>query len=274
MIIHRTPRALRRFFRSPKGYLLLALTALITVASTVEGAARIAPGILGAVAAAALADIAIARWRRGIWLVPDGAVLTGLIVAMILDPAEPLHVPILTAAIAVASKYVFHSRWSNVFNPAALGLVAAYFVFGSAQSWWGALPDLPAAAILILLGIGVLVARHVNKLPMAITFLGVYFGLFTLTAFVGDPARVAEIFRAPDVHAALFFAFFMLDDPPTSPVRYVDQVTFGLIGAVASYAVFISLGAVYFLLAGALIANAWETLRRIEELSRGRATAT
>ena len=31
--------------------------------------------------------------------------------------------------------------------------------------------------------------------------------------------RVAEIFRAPDLHAVLFFAFFILTDPPTSPIE-------------------------------------------------------
>ena len=35
-------------------------------------------------------------------------------------------------------------------------------------------------------------------------------------AFAGDPAHVEELYRAPDLHAALYFAFFMVTDPPTS----------------------------------------------------------
>ena len=61
-------------------------------------------------------------------------------------------------------------------------------------------------------------------MPAVLAFLGSYYLLFTVTAFVGDPARVAELFRAPDLHAALFFAFFMVTDPPTSPPKQRDQI--------------------------------------------------
>jgi len=75
-------------------------------------------------------------------------------------------------------------------------------------------------------------------MPLTLTFLGVYFALFTLTTFVGNPLPVAEIFRTPDLEAALYFAFFILTDPPTSPAKYRDQIFCGIIVAVTSYAVF------------------------------------
>ena len=266
--------AVKRFFRTPKGYLLLVLTLLTVVAAPVEGIGRVMPGVVGAMLTAAVVDLSIVRWQRGVWFFPDGALLTGLIVALVLSPLEPVYVSIGTAAIAVASKYVFRSRWSNIFNPAALALVVAYFVFGSAESWWGSLPDLPTIAIVVVLGAGLFMADRVNKLPMAIAFLGSYFALFSASAFLGDPSRVAEIFRAPDVNAALFFALIMLDDPPTSPVRYLDQICYGLIVAVVSYAVFLTLGVEYYLLAGVLVGNLWETLRRWDEQPRPRTAAS
>jgi len=106
---------------------------------------------------------------------------------------------------------------------------------------------------------------------MVLVFLASYFALFTASAVLGDPARVAEVFRAPDAQAALFFALFMLDDPPTSPTRYADQVIFGLVVAVVSFAVFQALGAVYYLLAGVLVGNAWESLRRWDDRPRSKA---
>jgi hypothetical protein len=69
-------------------------------------------------------------------------------------------------------------------------------------------------------GGGVIVANRVNKVPLVLTFLTTYFALFTVTAFVGDPLKVAEIFRTPDIEAAMYFAFIILPDPPTSPVKY------------------------------------------------------
>jgi Na+-translocating ferredoxin:NAD+ oxidoreductase RnfD subunit len=93
-------------------------------------------------------------------------------------------------------------------------------------------------------------------------FLGVYFLLFTVAAYVGDPAKVSEIFRAPDLHAVLYFAFFMLTDPPTSPIRYSHQLICGIMNAVVAFAVFETLGAVHYLLAGLLVGNVWEAWRR------------
>jgi len=67
------------------------------------------------------------------------------------------------------------------------------------------------------------------------------------------------------VHAALYFAFFMVTDPPTSPPKHRDQVIFGAITATAAFAAFDLIGAAYFLLAGLLVANVWEGWRRRRE---------
>ena len=72
----------------------------------------------------------------------------------------------------------------------------------------------------------------------------------------------ASLFRAPDLHAVLYFAFFILTDPPTSPVKYRDQLICAVIVAVVSFAVFEWIGAVYYLLAGVLVGNVWEGWRR------------
>jgi len=87
-------------------------------------------------------------------------------------------------------------------------------------------------------------------------------GITSATAFVGNPQWVAEIFRPPDIQAVLYFAFIILTDPPTSPAKYPDQITCGVIVAVVSYAVFERFGVVYFLLAGVLVGNVWEAWRR------------
>jgi Na+-translocating ferredoxin:NAD+ oxidoreductase RnfD subunit len=254
-----------RFFKTPKGLLLLGLGALTLVALLGVGVSQALPDVLSAMLVAALVDAALRSVTRGDWAFPSGALLTGLIVALVLSPSENVYVAGLTAALAVASKYVFRTRWSNVFNPAALALVASYFLFGIEQSWWGALPTLPVVAVLLVLGVGVYIADRVNKLPLALTYLGAFFGLFALTAFLGNPTGVAEVFRSPDANAVLFLALFMLDDPPTSPNKYHDQVVFAVLAAVSSYAIYLTVGAVYYLPAGILVANAWESWRRVAE---------
>src|SRR5262249_16068035 len=160
--------------------------------------------------------------------------------------------------IAVVSKYIARTRSANIFNPAALALVATFYIFHTAQNWWGALPEVSPFALLFLFASGIFVADRVNKIPAVLVFLAIYFALFSVTAFLGNPGKVAEIFRTPDLHAVLYFAFFILTDPPTSPVKYGDQLLFGVIVAVISYAAFEWIGAAYYLLAGVLIGNVWE----------------
>ena len=260
--------ALIRYGRTPKGLVLIVLAILVAIASVREGVRLVIPGLAGAAGAAMLVDAPILRFREEEWLFPDGALITGLIIAMILSPHERWYVAAVTSVLAVLSKYVVRSRSANVFNPAALALVVTYYLFDTGQSWWGALPELPPAALAVLLVTGVFITTRVNKVPAVLAFLGSYFTLATLAAFAGDPGHVAELYRAPDLHAALFLAFLMVTDPPTSPPKRSDQFMYGVIAGVASYAVFAFVGAVHFLLAGVLVANGWEALRRLRLANR------
>lgn len=256
-----TGSATHRFFRTPKGLLIIVLAILVAMAAPREGIKLVAPGLVSAIIVAALIDLLVLRKLRNSWEFPSGAVLTGLIIAMILTPQEPWYVAVCTSAIAIVSKYILRTRSANVFNPAALALVFTFYIFNTGQSWWGALPDAAPFALVVLFITGTFVADRVNKIPLVLVFLGLYFALFTLTAFLGNPVKVAEVFRAPDLHAALFFAFFILTDPPTSPVRYADQFIYGVIVAIVSYAIFETVGAAYYLLAGVLVGNIWEAWR-------------
>jgi Na+-translocating ferredoxin:NAD+ oxidoreductase RnfD subunit len=255
-------RHVRRFVRTPKGIVLLILASIAGVALAREGAELTLPGILAAVGAAAALDLVWLRWLKGRWLFPSGAIITGLIVAMVLSPHEPLVVPFMASAIAIAGKRTVRLARVNVFNPSALGLVLSAIVFGSGQSWWGALPGFGTPGLFVVAASGVFVADRINKLPAVLAFVGVYFLVFTASSLLGDPADYADVFRRPDLHAALFFALFMLDDPPTCPVRYSDQFQFGAVIAAVSYLAFTMLGAIYFLPAGLLAGNLHEALRR------------
>lgn len=253
---------LGRFFRTPKGLLILILTGLVGIAAVYTGAAQVLPGVTAAVVVAGVLDVFLLRMRQPRWRFPDGAVLTGLIVAMVLSPFEPVWVPAVVSAMAVASKYVLRTKAANIFNPAGLALVTSYYTFDTGHSWWGALPELPVWALTAVVAGGVFIADRVNKVPLVLTFLGTYFTLFTVTTFVADPRPLVEIFRAPDLHAVIYFAVFMLTDPPTAPIKYRDQVFCGVLVAVTSYALFEAVGVVYYLLAGLLVGNVWEAWRR------------
>lgn len=252
-----------RWLRTPKGLTTVGLVALATIGAAVVGPGRVAGPLAASVLAAACIDAPILRWRRRWWTIPDGAILTGLFVGMVLSPFEPWYVGALTSIVGVVSKYVIRGRTANVFNPAALGLVVTFYAMGTGHDWWGALADAGLTGMAALVAVGAFIVHRVNKTPLVLAFLGAYFAAFTLTAYLGDPRLVAEIFRAPDVNAALFFAFFILTDPPTSPVSYRDQVICGIVVALSGFAVFQTLGAVHYLLSGVLVGNLWEGWRRL-----------
>ena len=258
--------SVRRWVRTPKGLLTILLVILVAVAAPHEGLSIVAPGLLSSVLVAGVIDAAILRARRGRWEFPDGAILTALLIAMVLSAQQPWHYAAVTSAVAVFSKYAIRSRAANVFNPAAFALVATFYLFDTGQSWWGALPNVDPWLQIALVITGLWIAERVNKLPLVLAFLGIYYALFTIAAFLGSTtqvAQVAEVFRTPDLQAGFFFAVFILTDPPTSPVRHSAQILCAAIVAIVSFIVFQWIGAAYYLLAGVLVGNVWEAWRRI-----------
>lgn len=254
---------IRRYVQTPKGILLAVLLTLTAVSARVEGIRFVAPGLLAAVGTAVALDGVVLRWRRGRWTVPDGALLTGLLVGGILSSFEPWYVGATAAFVGIATKQLVRAGRANVFNPAALGLVAVFHLFDTAQNWWGAMPAIvPAAAWPLLLASAGLVAHRVNKLPLLLAFTGAFFTLCAAAAFVGDPADLAEVFVAPDLLAIVYFAGFMLTDPPTSPSRVPPQIACGVLVALVSVAVLVRVGAADYLLVGVLAGNVFEALRR------------
>lgn len=250
---------IRRFFETPKGLLTVIFGVLVAMAAPGQGRAT---GLAAATALAAAVDVLILRWRKRRWEYPSGAVLTAAIVAMVLRAQEPWYVTAATALIAIASKWTFRAGGANVFNPAALAMIASYYLFHAGQSWWGAQTDVNGLAKMLMVGAGIFITNRVNKMPLVLAFLASYFLLFSAAAFFGNALSVAEIFRTPDLEAVLYFALFILTDPPTSPTKYREQMVCGMLVATVSFVLFRKTGVVYYLLAGVVVGNAWEAWRR------------
>lgn len=255
-------KPVRKFIRSPKGIVLVLFSAFAAIAFTQVSPSVALQPLLLATATAAIIDVAVAKLGRDEWVFPSGGILSGMIVGFILSPEEPWIVPIATATLAITTKHLFRTRLTNVFNPAALALVIAAVVFKSGESWWGALPDLGWGGVAIVAAAGYFIADRINKVPLVLVFLGTYFCLFTAASFTGSGTPVAEIFRTPDVQMAMFFAFFMLDDPPTCPVKYRDQAIFAVIVAASCFLFFEWFGWLYFLPAALLVGNVYEAGRK------------
>jgi len=243
-----------RSLRTPKVQLLVIFVALLLVAAPPAGGLGLLPNLLAAVLPAVVID--------GVWMavesrrlrIPTSALLSAMIIFFILSTNESWLVVAWTSCFAILSKRIVRTSREHIFNPAALALLWAPIAFGSGESWWGGLADLSWAWIALVLVVGAFTVDRLNKFPLVLTFLAAYFGFFTLASLV-IPQSVAEMFREPFLQAALFLAFFMLTDPPTSPNRYGDQVWYGLLAALgAGVAQLLGAGQV-FLLVGVLVSN-------------------
>lgn len=259
-----TPVKKRRnqFLKTPKGYLLITLLVLLVISvfgpDSVRGLLSTGVAALTAVAV----DWIIARIKKWKRAVPDGAVLTGLIVGLVLSTSVSLVWTAATATIAILSKHLLRIKKKPIFNPATFGLLIADWVFSTDQSWWGAMSLLPAAWVAAVAIGGVLIARRVNKFPMVTAFLGVYFAAFLVLGMLHvETALSADALRVPFVNSALFFAFFMLTDPPNSPTDTRQQVAYGVLAAAVSVGLYMTVGGLSYLYAGLLIANGWNAYR-------------
>jgi Na+-transporting NADH:ubiquinone oxidoreductase subunit NqrB len=256
----------KKFFRTPKGFLLPLLILLVLLAAPGAGIDGVARNLLGAILTAVFLDMAIVRICWHTYSFPSGALITGLIIAMILSPQLAWYIPVFASALAILSKHVLKIRRRPIFNPAAVGLLGASLFFASGQDWWGALAILSPWWIIVLIIIGFLVTDRVNKFPQVFAFAASYFGLFTFFPLMGTATpKIAEIFRMPFINACLFFAFIMLTDPPTSPITEEDQIQYGVLVALASGLIYLIFGLLSFLPLGLLIGNAfigWQRLSR------------
>jgi len=249
-----------QFSLTPKKYLLIVLFIITAIAGTnsADPQGLINTGI--AMLTGLILDGIIFMLQRRKKIVSDGGVLTGLIVALVLGSSTPWYLIIVTMVIAIGSKHLLSIHKKPIFNPAAFGLLVAILLFSSEQSWWGAFAELPTWSIVFLLVGGLLITERVNKFPQVFAFLAAYFALLLVMGYY-NVGQAGDALRTPFINSALFLAFFMVTDPPTSPGKTMDQIWFGLITAIASSIIYLIFGGLSYLLIGLLVANGWNALR-------------
>ncbi|WP_462410451.1 RnfABCDGE type electron transport complex subunit D [Neobacillus sp. Marseille-QA0830] len=250
-----------KWIKTPKGYVTIIIAAFFIIASigsaTLMG---IMNGLLAIVAAYA-ADYIYCRLNNR-KSSKDSTVITGLIISLVLSFTTPWYMVAGTSVMAILSKHLLVYKKKPIFNPAAFGLLLSIFLFHTGQSWWGAFGDLPWWMIGILLIGGYLVTERVNKFPQVFAFLGTFFLLLLLMGAL-EIGGAADAFRPPFINAALFFSFFMLTDPPTSPAKYQNQVVFGILSAVTGIIVYAIFGGLTYLFIGLMIGNIYSYWKKL-----------
>jgi Na+-translocating ferredoxin:NAD+ oxidoreductase RnfD subunit len=250
----------KQWIKSPKGYVAIALAAYLVIASvgSHNWSGLINGGI--AVGVCIVVDVLCCLVEHRKRIFPDGAVVTGLLISLILSTTTSWPIITATAVIAIFSKHVLVHKRKPLFNPAAFGLLLSLVIFHTEQSWWGAFGDLPVWNIAFLLIGGYAVTNRVNKYPLVFAFIGTCFAMLFFMGYyhVGD---AFDALRPPFINAAFFLGFFMLTDPPTSPAKVKDQIIFGILAAAVGNVVYGLFGGLMYLFIGLLVGNLYHLLR-------------
>ena len=154
--------------------------------------------------------------------------ITALLLALIMAPVTPADLYgvaglLLASVFAITSKFLLAVGRKHVFNPVALGAVAAAFALAHPPTWWvGNQMLLPC----VLVG-GLLVARKVQRFDM----IGVYV-LANLAASLvtAPPGMWGMALKASFLYSPLLFAgFAMLTEPLTAAHGGFSRLVYGAI---------------------------------------------
>ncbi len=208
--------------------MVLLILGAYAIAFTLQGR-----GVVPLIALPALAvetDILFQMFRFHKIRAPDAAMATGLLLALLLPPTVPLLQAAGIATAAIALRHVLRYEDRPVFNPAAAGVLMGALFFGLAPSWWGSI----GMGLVVVLGV-VVTLRTAGSWRIPFAFFASYATLSVLgNLVVGEVTSPQVLLLGAVDPAVLFFGFFMVPEPRTTPVRPVDRWIFGLVVGVAT----------------------------------------
>lgn len=210
-------------------------------------------------------ELGVFYFRDGIIAWPASALQTGNSIALLLRTSGTVHGDwwslngiqyfIAAAVIGLGAKYLIRPGGKHVFNPANVGIVWVFIVFGvrfvfPQYLWWGPLNVPVTSALLIILAGAVWLLRPpVGMLPMATAFLATFYVLVGIFAAVGR-SFIASWHQGP-IHGfdywlfialspeVFVFAFFMMSDPRTAPRSHRARIIYGVaVGIVSALLLF------------------------------------
>ncbi|MGE3536871.1 MAG: RnfABCDGE type electron transport complex subunit D [Candidatus Tectimicrobiota bacterium] len=193
------------------------------------------------------------HWRDHNPFDPRSALISGLSLCLLLRTNAVLLV-LLTAVLAIASKYLLRWRGKHLFNPTNLALV---LMLSSGHVWvsagqWGS----TAFFAFLLACCGGLVVYRASRSDVTYAFLIAHLVLrFGRAWWLGDPLSIP--LHQLQNGALVLFAFFMISDPRTTPDSRLGRLCFaGLVAWLAWYLQFTLYwqNALLWALAGAALA--------------------
>jgi enediyne biosynthesis protein E5 len=173
-----------------------------------------------------------AYWKRIALSLPS--VLISSFGLSLLLKTNDIEIAVLAAFISIASKFIIRVRGKHIFNPSALGIVAAIFLTDGA--WFS--PGQWGSSTVLLFGIcclGFIVTTRVQKLDTSLVFLGTFAGLLFLRQIIYLGWPMDFFVQSVSTGSLLLFSFFMITDPKTIPNHTIARIIWCMAIAVVAF---------------------------------------
>lgn len=208
-------------------FTIIALSAIAVFPKT-ETIAHFVVVLLTAI----IADLVLRKVRKKNFVLPYSAYISGIILSILMPFETTLATKIAVPLIAIALKHAVRFQGRHIFNPASSGIVAASLIPGMAvaATWWGTIawPLVAVVGLLLMYKIGYLRTGLSFYLSFAIIQLA-----YNATIGVDAVSTVNNFLLSGSL---LFFGFFMVIEPNTSPFTHKGQILFGTATAVLAFA--------------------------------------
>jgi ferredoxin-NADP reductase len=161
----------------------------------------------------------------------ESAAITGLILALILDPGlTPGSFLLLgwAAIMAMASKYLLAINHKHIFNPAAIAVVITGLALRQPASWWvGTAAMLPATIV----G-GYLIVRKLRQEDVVGAFVGTSILAVCVVSVVEHLSIARELNLLLVASPVFFLGAVMLTEPLTAPPTKPWKLTYAALAGV------------------------------------------
>lgn len=174
-------------------------------------------------------DLVLSYAKKGEWINPKSAIITGLGTALMLrgDSITPF---IMASIVGIGLKHILRYKNNHIFNPSNIGVVTIAILFpitvATAPLQWGFY-----IIILVLISLfGLYLTHKVKRLYIVLSFLGsfIFFGFIRMIVFDHSLHYIFNEF----IWGGLFvFTFHMITDPKTSPSLKKEQIFYGVLTA-------------------------------------------
>jgi enediyne biosynthesis protein E5 len=208
-------------------YMILSLTVLVLFNIYQDiFTLRVIETVLISLITAVLLDSLIIWKKEGKFRFPSGALISGLIIAALIEPElENRLIYFIPPILAILSKHIIRVSNRNVFNPAAFGLLATTLFFQDGITWWAATP------FFLVVPLGLFIVYKMRGWYLILSFLLAAIPLYFIYGIINHIDIVDSLGLIN-----IFFVLFMLTEHKAAPVTTKAKVIYGCFIGILSFA--------------------------------------